>query len=165
MGSNCAVRFTAVAVTVIAGVSLTLGCSSSTPARQGTVAERGARVMPFDLDATTHTFTDARDGGIERVTADEPSDAKQIRLIRGHLRREAKRFSRGDFADPARVHGMNMPGVDELRKNYDRVNVAYAAQPSGAQITYTTVDPKLVAAIHRWFDRQLADHGDDAQRG
>ena len=32
--------------------------------RQAAVAEAGADVMPFDLDATTHVFTTTDNGGI-----------------------------------------------------------------------------------------------------
>ena len=121
--------------------------------------------MPFDLKATTHTFVDTSQGGIERVTADDPSDTKQIALIRQHLRRESRRFSAGDYRDPARIHGMNMPGVGELRSRAGEVRVTYASQSAGATITYAAADPALVTAVHRWFERQLVDHGGDAQRG
>ena len=33
--------------------------------RQQAVAEAGAEVMPFNLDATTHVFTDTPTGGIQ----------------------------------------------------------------------------------------------------
>jgi hypothetical protein len=37
----------------------------------------------------------------------------QIRLIQEHLTAEAERFSRGDFDDPMKIHGHEMPGVQE----------------------------------------------------
>jgi hypothetical protein len=121
--------------------------------------------MPFDLDATTHQFTKTPDGGVQSVTADDPSDATQIRLIREHLETERDRFSQGDYNDPARIHGMDMPGVAELSNGYEHVDVTYSELPAGAELTYTTTEPQLVAAIHAWFDRQLTDHGDDAEAG
>jgi hypothetical protein len=36
---------------------------------QAKVAARGAEVMPFDLDRTTHVFTKLPDGGVQTVTA------------------------------------------------------------------------------------------------
>jgi hypothetical protein len=36
---------------------------------------------------------------------------------------------------------------------------------AGAKLTYRTSDAKLVAALHRWFDAQLSDHGTDAMAG
>lgn len=78
---------------------------------------------------------------------------------------ERDNFSRGDFDDPAQIHGHDMPGVAELIAGYSDVAVTYAEAPDGAQLTYTTDDPQLVDAIHAWFDRQVMDHGDDAETG
>ena len=140
-------------------------CGKDTTDRQAAVASVGAEVMPFELDATTHRFTKTPDGGVQSVTADDPSDATQIQLIREHLQMERDGFSRGDYDDPARIHGMDMPGVAELSDGYEDVNVIYSELPAGAELTYTTTEPQLVAAIHAWFDRQVADHGDDAEAG
>jgi hypothetical protein len=41
------------------------------------VAKRGADVMPFDLQATLHIFTEASDGGVQRVVARRRGDATQ----------------------------------------------------------------------------------------
>jgi hypothetical protein len=49
---------------------------------------------------TTHVFTKTATGGTQTVTANDAADTTQIRLIRGHLREEAAKFSRGDFTDP-----------------------------------------------------------------
>ena len=123
-----------------------------------TIAARAQRVMPFDLERTTHTFTQTPDGGVETVVVDDASDTRNLELIRSHLRAEAESFRRGDYSDPARIHGMNMPGVAELEEGAGRVTVVYAQTPGGAQITYTSTEPTLVAALHAWFDRQASDH-------
>lgn len=143
------------------------GCSGSEPTAEhrAQVADRGAEVMPFDLDATTHVFTNTDDGGTQVVTADDPGDQRQIDLIREHLTEERDNFARGDFDDPAQIHGHDMPGVAELTAGYVDVAVTYTETPDGARLTYTTADPQLVEAIHAWFDRQLMDHGDDAEAG
>jgi hypothetical protein len=141
------------------------GCGGERGARQAEVAERGAEVMPFDLDATTHTFTKTRDGGVQAVTADDRGDETQVRLIRDHLLDERDRFRRGDYADPARIHGADMPGVAELSAGHQRIAVTYAELPAGAHLTYTTTDADLVNAIHAWFDRQVMDHGAHAEAG
>ena len=130
--------------------------------RRAEVAERGAQVMPFDLDATTHTFTDTDDGGVQTVTADDPDDAAQIDLIRGHLREERHRFARGDFDDPAAIHGHDMDGVAELADGYRDITVTYDDLPDGGRLTYRTDRPDLVRAVHAWFARQTMDHGDHA---
>jgi hypothetical protein len=130
----------------------------STAAGDAQMAARAQQVMPFDLQRTTHAFTQTPDGGIEKVVADDPDDTRDIELIQSHLRREAENFRHGNYSDPAKIHGMDMPGVSSLEEGASRVNVAYASLPDGAQITYTSKEAALVAAIHAWFDRQTGDH-------
>lgn len=77
--------------------------------RQRDVARRGAQVMPFDLEQTIHQFQPLKDGGLQRVTVKNPQNKAQIALIRTHLKEEAERFRRGDFSDPAKIHGADMP--------------------------------------------------------
>lgn len=127
--------------------------------RQRDVAARGAKVMPFDLEQTTHVFQKLEDGGLQKVVAKDPSNKKQIALIQSHLREESARFRKGDFSDPAKIHGENMPGLAELKSGAGKFDVVYAPLPDGAQIRYTTKDPALLMAIHHWFDAQLSDHG------
>ena len=59
--------------------------------RQEEVAEKGAEVMPFDLERTTHIFNKQTDGGLQQVISDD-GDVTQIALIRDHLAEEAERF-------------------------------------------------------------------------
>jgi hypothetical protein len=134
--------------------------------RQAEVARRGPDVMPFDLKATTHIFTKTERGGIQRVVAKDVSNAVQTRLVREHLREIQQQFTKGDFSGPAHIHGADMPGLAELKAAAPgAVSVSIADVPGGAQLTYTTRDAGLVAALHRWFDAQLSDHGADAMRG
>jgi hypothetical protein len=133
--------------------------------RQDAVAERGATVMPFSLEATTHVFAARATGGTQRVVADDPRDRRQVRLIREHLREEAEAFRRGEFADPAAIHGESMPGLAQLEAGYQRFDVSYRDLPDGARIDYRTDARSLVAAIHEWFDAQLSDHGGHARPG
>lgn len=153
----------------VAGLLVGAGCAEgdddALSERRREVAERGAEVMPFDLDATTHRFTKTPEGGVQVVVADDPDDVEQVALIREHLAEERDRFARGDFDDPAAIHGHDMDGVAELRAGHDDVDVAYEERPDGAQLTYTSADPELVAAIHAWFDRQIMDHGHHAEGG
>jgi hypothetical protein len=127
--------------------------------RQRDVAARGSKVMPFDLEQTTHVFQKLEDGGLQKVVAKDPSNKMQIALIQAHLREESARFRKGDFSDPAKIHGENMPGLAELKSGAGKFDVVYAPLPDGAQIRYTTKDPALLMAIHHWFDAQLSDHG------
>jgi hypothetical protein len=123
------------------------------------MTDRAAQVMPFDLTRTTHTFTKTDTGGVETVVVNDPSDERNLALIRSHLAQESAMFHTGNYSDPAKIHGMDMPGLKELEAGAARVDVAYADVANGAQITYSSTEPALVAALHSWFDRQISDHG------
>jgi hypothetical protein len=43
-----------------------------------------------------------------------------------------------------------------------RIRVSCEPLPNGAEITFSTDDPHLITALHRWFGAQLSDHGADA---
>lgn len=126
--------------------------------RQAEVARKGATVMPFDLMRTTHFFDDRKTGGVETITANDKSDVEQIKLIRAHLSAEAKRFSRGDFSDPAKIHGEDMPGLATLARAGGKLDVKYKTVPAGASLTYSSQDRAVVAALHEWFAAQRSDH-------
>jgi hypothetical protein len=129
------------------------------PSRQDVIADRGAEVMPFDLEKTNHVFKATDFGGVQEVVARDPRDVDQIVLIRGHLRKEADRFRVGDFGDPATIHGHDMPGLAVLEARAADIVIAFQRLSDGARVTYRTEDPELVAALHDWFSAQLADHG------
>jgi hypothetical protein len=129
----------------------------STP-RQDDVARKGAEVMPFDLTLTTHYFDDTATGGVERVTANDLRDQRQVELIRLHLAHEATQFGRADFSDPAKIHGKDMPGLQTLAAAGDKLHVSYRELPGGGSLTYSSRDPAVIAAIHAWFAAQRSDH-------
>jgi hypothetical protein len=139
--------------------------ASGSMERNAMVEAKGTQVMPFDQNKTTHIFQKTPEGGVESVVANDVQDQQQIGLIRSHLQEEATKFTRGNYEDPARIHGMDMPGLRELEVGYGRVHVVYADLPNGANITYTSSDPVLVEAIQAWFNRQVADHGAHATGG
>ena len=148
----------------LASLPLTAGAADAQ--RHAEVARRGADVMPFDVKATTHVFTESSGGGSQRVVAKDASDGRQIRLVREHLRDIQTRFRKGDFSGPSRIHGNDMPGLDQLRSaKPGQVSVAYRDVDGGAELTYRTRDPRLVTALHAWFGAQLSDHGSDAEAG
>lgn len=149
-----------IATVVAAGTVALTACGGES--RQQAVAERGREVMPFDLDATTHRFASTDDGLVQTVVADDPSDGAQVGLVRSHLRAEASRFERGDFDDPARIHGEEMPGLDRLRRHGGRLTVTYRTITGGAEIRFRTSDPDLLEALHAWAGAQTSDHGDHA---
>ena len=130
--------------------------------RQEEVAARGAKVMSFDLEQTAHVFQKLDDGGMQKVVAKDPLNKKQIALIQSHLKEESEKFRNGDFSDPAKIHGKDMPGLAQLKAGAAKIDIRYSALPDGAQIRYQAKDPKLVTALHQWFSAQLSDHGDHA---
>lgn len=136
--------------------------ATDTP-RQQAVAEKGAMVMPFDVHDSTHVFVKTAGGGIQQVVAKDGGDKGLISAIRTHLSMEADRFGKGDYSDPMKIHGMDMPGVQYLSQvKPGQIAILYRELPTGAEIAYTGKDPASVDAIHKWFDAQLSDHGRDA---
>lgn len=135
-------------------------------ARLDEVAARGRHVMPFALEQTRHIFTNTPQGGIQQVIVIDKANTAQIALIQTHLSKIAAEFSRGDFSDPAKIHGDTMPGLATLRTAKPlQLKVAYQTLADGAQITYTSDQAELVAAVHQWFAAQLSDHARHAQAG
>jgi hypothetical protein len=120
-------------------------------------------VMPFDMAKTVHIFKMTESGGIQRVIVKNGSYTDQVRLIQQHFREEADRFQRGDYSDPATLHGAEMPGLKELQLGAQRVKVSYSNLPEGAEIIFETTDLHLLTEIHRWFGAQLSEHGTDAK--
>jgi hypothetical protein len=134
--------------------------------RQAEVAGRGNDVMPFSLAAATHIFTKTAEGGVQRVVTKKSTDAAQMKLIRQHLQEIRNQFLKGDFAGPTHIHGQEMPGLAELKlAKPGQMAIVYKEVKGGAELAYNTSDASLVAALHKWFDAQLSDHGKDAMEG
>lgn len=147
-------------------VAILLLLSSSAVFAQTTqerVHQMAHSVMPFDMSKTVHIFKMTESGGVLRVIAKDAGATDQITLIQRHLKHEAERFQRGDYSDPATLHGANMPGLNELRAGAAGIKVLYADLSVGAEITFETTDLHLLTAIHRWFGAQLSEHGADAR--
>ena len=152
--------------TLAALLALPFAAHAADAQRQAEVARLGPDVMPFNLQATTHIFTKAPDGGTQRVVAKSGAGAEQIQLVRSHLHDIQKQFLAGDFSGPEHIHGKQMPGLAELEAaKPGQISIAYKDVLGGAELTYRTADARLVAALHSWFDAQLSDHGADAMEG
>lgn len=140
-----------------------VGCTNSPQSKhQEEVAARGAEVMPFDLERSTHIFEKTENGGQQQVISDD-RDLEQIQLIQSHLRTIATQFSQGNFHDPQMIHGEDMAGLHALMMGADRLDITYTPLETGGQIIYTSDESELVNAIHQWFDAQVSDHGSHAQ--
>ena len=151
--------------TVVA-IALSLPAVAADAQRQAEVARLGADVMPFSLKATTHIFTKSAEGGIQSLLAKNAADTRQVALVREHLHDIQAQFLKGDFSGPSHIHGADMPGLAELQSaRPGQISIDYADVDAGAELTFRSADAALVAALHRWFDAQLADHGADAMAG
>lgn len=144
---------------LISLTSVTQAIEKATKERIDEIAERGAHVMPFNLDQTMHVFSKKEYGGLQQVVVKKASDIEQIKLIREHLAKIAVDFKQGKYTGPTRLHGEKMPGLTRLKKaKSNEIDIDYTDLPDGAQITYKTDKPDLVDAIHQWFDAQMSDH-------
>ena len=152
--------------TILVLLAMPFTASAVDAERQADVARRGADVMPFSLEATTHIFTKTPHGGVQRVVVKDASDAHQIQLVREHLRQIQIQFKQGDFSAPTHIHGADMPGLTQLKAaRLGEITIAYRDVTGGAELIYRTADAELVTALHAWFDAQLSDHGTDAMAG
>lgn len=142
--------------------ALVLAATEVSTPRQDDVRARGAHVMPFALQFTQHVFQTTPEGGLQRVLA-RAGHADEVPAIRAHLTDIASRFRARDFSGPESIHGADMPGLAALRSApAAAMDVIYRELPDGAEVRYIGKDPQTLAAIHAWFDAQLADHGHDA---
>ena len=148
---------------LLAILMLVAGATVFAQTRQEHVHQMAHSVMPFDVSKTVHIFKMTESGGVQSVIAKDANASDQIALIQQHLRHEAEKFQRGDYGDPATLHGADMPGLKELQAGASRIKVSYSELPNGAQITFETTDLHLLTALHRWFGAQLSEHGADAR--
>jgi hypothetical protein len=128
------------------------------PSHQSSLDERGAHVMGFDQQKTTHHFYLYPDGGAIDVAANDPHDEADIKAARAHLPHIAKMFGEGDFSAPVLVHAMNVPGTADLARLKDRLSYHYEETPHGGRVNIVTADPDALAALHRFLRFQIADH-------
>jgi hypothetical protein len=113
-------------------------------ARVGEVARRGADVMPFDVKATLHIFTETGEGGVQRVVTRNRGDATQAQLVRQHLQELRGQFLRGDFSGPEHIHGADMPGLAAMKAAAPgSIAISYHEIQDGAELTYRTQDAAL----------------------
>jgi len=152
--------YTAVGMIVVLIAASFGALAASSEAR---IREMQHHVMPFDVSKSVHIFRMTETGGVEQVVVRDTADSDQIALIRQHLKHEAAKFQRGDYSDPATLHGPGMPGLKELHAHASQIRVSYSELPEGAQITFETDDLALLTAVHRWFGAQLSEHGADAR--
>lgn len=126
---------------------------------------RGAEVMGFDQDKTTHHFYLYEDGGAIDVSVKDAADAKNRDAIRSHLPHIAMMFGQGNFSAPMMVHATDVPGTKALAANKDKVSFTYRETPNGGRVDIVTTDAATLKAAHDFMRFQIADHktGDSGQ--
>ena len=118
----------AVASTLLACVVTPISAQTT---QQEHVHQMSHGVMPFDISKTVHIFKMTESGGVMRVVAKDSGAADQIALIQQHLQHEAEQFQKGNYSDPAMLHGANMPGLKELQEGASHIKMSYSALPNG----------------------------------
>lgn len=149
-------RFALSCVMVCLASGALLTGQQSSPA--SSLDERGAHVMGFDQQKTTHHFYLYPDGGAIDVSANDPNDAADIKAARAHLPHIAKMFGEGDFSAPVLVHDTNVPGTADMARLKDRLSYRYEETARGGRVNIVTADPDALAALHRFLRFQIADH-------
>ena len=109
-----------------------------------------AMAVTFTSGTVKETLIPTPDGGIEDAVVIAPSLAA-VKHLRAETRERAAAFARGNFVDPTNPHGDLVPGLREMRGQWNRVHVRYEDLPAGSRIEYTTNDPVMVEALHQWF--------------
>ena len=162
MKKRAMVLFGIVALGISASAAYLLLSYSTSVDRQEMIHMNGMSVMPFDLDKTQHVFKKTDTGGTQDVVVKSLSDTANLAMIRMHLKMEAENFAKGDYSDPAGLHGEDMPGIKVLERSYSKMNVKYSEIENGARVDFSSTDSEAVAGLHMWFDAQMSDHGKDA---
>src|SRR5581483_4449549 len=144
--------------TVIVAMLASIAIAAQQAPHPSTLDERGAHVMGFDQQKTTHHFHLDPDGGAIDVSANDPDDQADIKAARAHLPHIAKMFGEGDFSAPVLVHATNVPGTADLARLKDRLSYRYEETPRGGRVNILTADPDALAALHTFLRFQIADH-------
>jgi hypothetical protein len=121
--------------------------------------QRGAMVMGFDQEKTTHHFYLYEDGGAIDVTVKDAADTVNRDAIRSHLPHIAMLFGDGNFEAPMLVHdSKNVPGTVQMAKLKAKISFKYNETPNGGRVDITTTDKAALEAVHEFLKFQIADH-------
>jgi hypothetical protein len=134
--------------------------------KQQTTEEKQPQIAEpstFDPEAAVQEFTASSTGGVQRVTARESSDAKQIGLIRETLKKAATDFAGSHSRDAPEARGQSAASLAVLlAAGPGQLRSAFVEVRGGAEIRYSSDDPQLVAALHEWFLRRTTEPRPDA---
>jgi hypothetical protein len=119
---------------------------------------RGAHVMGFDQDKTTHSFRLHPDGGAVDIAVKDRADTTNRDAIRSHLPHIAQMFGDGNFEAPMLVHATKVPGTEQMAAMKNRIRFAYVETPMGGRVDIFTSDAAALQAGHEFMRFQIADH-------
>jgi len=119
---------------------------------------RGAHVMGFSQENTTHHFVLTFDGGIIDVRANDIKDTASRDEIRTHFQHISHMFAAGDFTDPMLVHAINVPGTAKMKQLKDQIHWDVVETPRGARLIITADDKPALDAVHDFLRFQIEDH-------
>jgi hypothetical protein len=119
---------------------------------------RGAQVMGFSQEKTTHHFVLTFDGGVIDVRANDVKDTKSRAEIRMHFQHIVSMFANGDFTDPMLVHATNVPGTAVMKQRKDELHWDFVETPRGAKLVITADNKPALDALHEFLRFQIEDH-------
>ena len=127
----------------------------------GTTSDKPLDISgPYDPKAVTVTYVPTFTGGVQRVQANESGDARQIGLIRSTLQRFADNFRGADFAALSPTHRADLPALATLvAAPPGALRTLFVEIRSGAEVRFMSEDPKIVTAVHEWFESLQAGPG------
>lgn len=129
------------------------------PQRKEGVEQRRQELVPYNADQALETFSKTVHGGVLHVVT-KSDNPEQVKLIQDYVRQLAEEFRKGDFSSTMRMHGADMPGLQQLKTaKTDDIRYEYKELSNGAQIHFSTEYPQFVQALHEWLEAQAQDHG------
>ena len=143
---------------LVVALALTLADQAPKPDAHAGMNARGAHVMGFDQDKTTHRFLLHPDGGAVDIFVKDPRDTANRDAIRSHLPHIAQMFAEGNFAAPMLIHDTNVPGTDQMTALKNRIRFAYVETPAGGRLDIVTTDAAALKAVHEFMRFQIRDH-------
>ena len=120
--------------------------------------KRGADVMGFDQDRTSHHFKLSKTGGTIEVTTKDSVDYVSREQVRMHLKIIAEQFAKGDFGKPFATHGELPPGVRAMQEGRSALTFTYEELAAGARVLIVASNARAIDAVHEFLRYQIREH-------
>jgi hypothetical protein len=126
--------------------------------KEAEMKKRGAVVMGFDQNTTTHHFRLTVTGGFIQVEVNDSADAGNRELIRRHLKTIAEEFASGNFGKPFATHDEMPPGVKTMQRNKAAISYQFESTESGGRVRISTKSADAAKAVHDFLRYQITEH-------